>query len=192
MSGCQLLAPEEIADASQPASQPGPGEGLPATLQALRRRAGLTQRDVAIALDVTPSMVHRWERGAATPSTPRLAGLAALLGVSIDALLGQPGRDAGAVPPGASRHPTGQPRTLRQLREEAGLTQWQLAVRLGVTEGAISRWESGNRVPDPRYLPGLAQQLGGLSVESLLASLQPPEANPRGRQRRSRRGAAGP
>ncbi len=156
------------------------------TLRALRQRARLTQRDLAIALDVTPSMVHRWERHGATPSTPHLVRLAAVLGVTVDDLLGQLAPKTTDVVPAGDAPPT-----LRALREAAGLSQWQLSVRLGVTEGAVSRWEAGTRLPQPRYLAPLAQLLGGLSTETLLASLMLPADEDAGpAQTRCRAGAA--
>ena len=33
--------------------------------------------------------------------------------------------------------------TLRSLRQQAGLTQAQLAEKLGVSDRAVSRWETG-------------------------------------------------
>jgi transcriptional regulator with XRE-family HTH domain len=36
---------------------------------------------------------------------------------------------------------------LRKLRERHGFSQRELARALGVGESAVSRWESGNRVP---------------------------------------------
>lgn len=36
---------------------------------------------------------------------------------------------------------------LRMLREAAGLTQSEVAARLGVTKGCVSRWESGETAP---------------------------------------------
>ena len=37
---------------------------------------------------------------------------------------------------------------LKELRTEAGLTQEQVAEKLGVTRSAIARWESGKGIPD--------------------------------------------
>ncbi len=38
-------------------------------------------------------------------------------------------------------------KNLRQLREERGWTQLDLALRLGVAQNTISKWESGQVVP---------------------------------------------
>ena len=49
-------------------------------------------------------------------------------------------------------------KTIRQLREERGWTQGDVAVRLRVSQTAISHWELGLRVPQP----GMRQRLAGL------------------------------
>ena len=38
--------------------------------------------------------------------------------------------------------------TLKKLRMEKGLSQWQLAERMFVTRSTITRWENGSRLPD--------------------------------------------
>lgn len=53
-----------------------------------RKRAGLSQGEVAEALNVSRQAVSRWETGLALPSTDNLAKLSKLYGISIDALLG--------------------------------------------------------------------------------------------------------
>lgn len=54
------------------------------------------------------------------------------------------------------------------LRKQQGLTQGQLAERIGVTDKAVSRWETGKGFPDVSLLEPLAQALG-TSVTELLA-----------------------
>lgn len=61
---------------------------LSATLRTLRKQAGLTQSALAEALGVSDRAVSRWERGQSLPDVTLLPGLAALLNVSVDALLG--------------------------------------------------------------------------------------------------------
>ena len=57
--------------------------------------------------------------------------------------------------------------TLRPLRQRAGLTQAQLAERLGVSDRAVSRWENASALPDTSLLPALAMHLH-VSVDALL------------------------
>ena len=56
---------------------------------------------------------------------------------------------------------------VRAGRRERGLTQEQLAEALGVTVGAVSKWESGQSVPDVGLIMELADFLG-TSVDALL------------------------
>ena len=52
-----------------------------------RRQKGLSQEEVAEALDVSRQAVSRWETGAAAPTTDNLIRLSQLYGVSLDALI---------------------------------------------------------------------------------------------------------
>ena len=53
------------------------------------------------------------------------------------------------------------------LRKEKGLTQQQLADKLGVTQESVSRWETGRNMPDLSLLQTLSAELG-ISVSELL------------------------
>ena len=44
------------------------------------------------------------------------------------------------------------PERVKRLRDRLGLTQQQLADRLGVTVGSVSRWELGKSGPIKPYL----------------------------------------
>ena len=57
--------------------------------------------------------------------------------------------------------------TIRANRKAAGLTQEQLAEAMGVTVGAVSKWESGATTPDLSSILELAA-LFGISVDVLL------------------------
>jgi transcriptional regulator with XRE-family HTH domain len=54
-----------------------------------REKRGLTQNDVAHALQLSPQAVSKWERGENAPDIALLVPLAKLLGVSIDWLMGR-------------------------------------------------------------------------------------------------------
>lgn len=56
---------------------------------------------------------------------------------------------------------------IRTLRKEAGFTQEQLAEALGVTTGAVYKWESGRAVPELGMLVELAEFFE-VSVDALL------------------------
>lgn len=54
----------------------------------LRKRAGLTQAQLADKLNMTPAAVSKWETGAATPDLDTLIALADYFRVTVDELLG--------------------------------------------------------------------------------------------------------
>ena len=56
---------------------------------------------------------------------------------------------------------------LRELRKEKGLTQKELAEKLGVVAKTVSKWETGNGFPDVSTLSVLANILG-VNEKSLL------------------------
>ena len=59
------------------------------------------------------------------------------------------------------------PETLRELRAERGLTQAALAEKIGVTDKAVSKWETGRGLPDITLIDDLASAVG-CSVAELL------------------------
>lgn len=46
---------------------------------------------------------------------------------------------------------------IKQLREERGLTQAELAKRLGITRSSVNAWEMGISVPSTQYIVELAE-----------------------------------
>lgn len=56
---------------------------------------------------------------------------------------------------------------IRRYRKGLGLTQEQLAERLGITLGAVSKWERGSSEPDLAYIMELAE-LFHVSVDALI------------------------
>ncbi len=59
-------------------------------LKQLREKAGMTQKNLADKLFVSPQAVSRWESGDTEPSATTLNQLANIFGVSIDELFGHP------------------------------------------------------------------------------------------------------
>ena len=57
--------------------------------------------------------------------------------------------------------------TIRQLREDRGLTQAELAEKIGVSSKTVSKWETAKGLPDITLLQPLAQALG-ISVIELM------------------------
>lgn len=70
------------------------------------------------------------------------------------------------------------------LRTQQGLSQLELAERLGVSRQSVSKWETGQSVPDLDKLIKLAD-LFGISVDELVREgerPQPPQPEPQGPQ----------
>ncbi len=60
----------------------------------------------------------------------------------------------------------GAKKTIRQLRQERGWTQQDLAQLLGVTQSTVSGWERGLKTQRPRTLLRLAA-LFGVRIEDI-------------------------
>ena len=59
---------------------------------------------------------------------------------------------------------------IAQLRKETGWTQETLGEKVGVTNKTISRWETGNYMPDISLLKPLSTELD-ISLNDLLSGL---------------------
>ena len=68
-------------------------------LRTLRERAGLSVRGLARQIDESHTNVSYWERSGQLPRSDKLAPIAQALGVTIEALLGEP-RSRRAAGPG--------------------------------------------------------------------------------------------
>ncbi len=66
--------------------------------------------------------------------------------------------------------------SIRALRERAGMTQRHLADQLGITDKAVSKWETDRGLPDITLVEPLACALG-VSVAELLSGEQIVNAN---------------
>ena len=65
---------------------------------------------------------------------------------------------------------------LMDLRRKSGLSQEQLADRLGVTRQSVSKWESGTAMPELVKLISLSD-IFGVSVDYLLGRTENREIN---------------
>lgn len=59
-------------------------------------------------------------------------------------------------------------KTIRKYRKEKGMTQEEMANRLGVTTPAVNKWENENSYPDITLLAPIARLLG-ISLDTLLS-----------------------
>ncbi len=70
------------------------------------------------------------------------------------------------------------PASIKQLRTTLGLTQAQLAARLGCSVQAVSYWERGTRTPTGLYAHAVRQLLAEMSALTEPPSDPPPAAPP--------------
>ena len=63
---------------------------------------------------------------------------------------------------------------IQQLRKQKGISQEELADRVGVSRQAVSKWENNLSCPDITILPELAS-IFGISVDELLGRTPPKE-----------------
>jgi len=87
------------------------GTRLGGAVSRLRRQRGLSQAELAEALDLSVDYISRLERGQRLPALPVLVAIRELFGVSFDALLAE---DAGAEEEGWLKNTTAMLRHVRQ------------------------------------------------------------------------------
>ena len=61
---------------------------------------------------------------------------------------------------------------LKESRKARGLSQTELSRRLGVTQQAVGKWETGRSTPDPAMLCRIAEELG-TTTDALLGVASP-------------------
>lgn len=64
-------------------------ESLGQRLQRFRKRANLTQEEVATKLNITPQAVSKWENDVSAPDISLLGEIADMFGITVDELLGR-------------------------------------------------------------------------------------------------------
>ena len=74
-----------------------PIEYLGPRLKEIRTKTGISLREVARQLDVSPSFLSQIENGKSQPSVATLYAIAKLLGVSVDVLFEVQGTDVASV-----------------------------------------------------------------------------------------------
>lgn len=62
---------------------------------------------------------------------------------------------------------TAKPNPIKEARLRKSLTQQNVADALGVSKGAVSRWETGTDEPAPRKALALIRLLPGLKIEHI-------------------------
>lgn len=111
---------------------PPPGRFDARGLEQARQAAGLSRLELAERIGTDTDVIRLWEEGGARPGVKNLLRIANSLGLEIRDLY-QPEVSTGG--------------TLQDLRVSAGLSQRDLARKLGTTQTAVSRWERAVVLP---------------------------------------------
>jgi transcriptional regulator with XRE-family HTH domain len=134
----------------------------------LRTTGGWSLAQLAQKARVSKSALSQWESGVRQPRVPELEATLNALGASpaqrvlvlarIEAprakrLLREPAVSARLGPPPAAGD------LLRALRLRRGWTQAEVAIRVGVRQNTIARWESGERNPSSQEMQALCSAL---------------------------------
>jgi transcriptional regulator with XRE-family HTH domain len=128
-------------------------------LARLRHRAGFNQAEASRRARVSRSQLRAWERGV-TPPLAAARRLAWSYGCSMSAVASATGLRLD-VPLDPNRWGAGQfALVVRILRQWKGLTQRELAARVGCSVGSIQGWEAARYVPRQRHRELLERALG--------------------------------
>jgi transcriptional regulator with XRE-family HTH domain len=106
-----------VAGIAQPAGPSAPLHGVGQQLRRARLAAGVSVREMARRVDVSPSFISQVELGRTMPSVGTLYAIASELGVSLDGLM--PPAEPGAGEPSASQ-PTAQAAPASALSQADG------------------------------------------------------------------------
>lgn len=112
----------------------------------LRKQRGLTQQELAEAVDVSRQAISKWELGTASPTVESLRSLSLFYGVPVDLLLNDelplpdPGEAAPKEPPPQNKVSPAEESPLgNEIKKEiAGLKKWVIALVVVVAVLALT------------------------------------------------------
>ncbi len=128
-----------------------------------RERAGMSQKEVSITLNVKAPSISGWENKKNYPTAENLKQLSALFCVSTDYLLGLSDEPQLGTP--SSNRWDGS--MLIKLRENSGESATQVADAIGVSEALYNSYERGFSEPTITHLELLADHFC-MDVDSIL------------------------
>lgn len=118
-------------------------------IRSVRNEHGLTQKEFAEVLDVSPTTVSNWEQGETNPSQERVEQIQDL----------DPSSDEDGEEDDSDASISGD--DIKQIRTDLDLSQSELAEELGVSAGTVSNWERGESSPgsdNQEQIEDLAEQ----------------------------------
>lgn len=132
-------------------------EGFGERIKRGRQALGLTQGQAAARIGVSQSALSHWERGQGEPREEKRLAAERLIREAERAA--HPGGEEDAATDGSD----GLDLRIKRARLSSGLTQAEVAARIGVTPRTVSNWERGESTPQARYVEQLEQFLGNVT-----------------------------
>jgi transcriptional regulator with XRE-family HTH domain len=150
-------------------------------IRALLKKAGKTQRELAIAVGLTEAAISYQCSGVAAPDRDTALRMAQFLGVSVEELgvREQLPTSRRSIAARINRH------AVEKALGQKGISASELARQLGVSRQAISKTLAGRSIPRPPILKHLAEILN-IKLGELLLSIDEPTANRRVRTRKAK------
>ena len=151
--------------------------GVPENIDALLERFDVTQEALARIAGVSPSSVSNWRRDQ-MPRKGAVNKICEHFGLTWDDIMSNSlGLATKAASPTMTPSPTavggkaapspGIAANIKALRERFGVTQRELAEAAGVTENAVSKWETGYSVPRMGTIERIATHYG-VTIRSIV------------------------
>lgn len=119
-------------------------------LTELRKNRKIGQSQVAKDFCVSQNAIHNWETGKRLVDSDLLIKFAKYYNVSTDYLLGLTCETESNI----------LPKRLVELRKEIGKSQYQVSVETGLSQSAISYWETGERDPASKVIIEFSRYYG--------------------------------
>lgn len=130
-------------------------------LKVLRKKQGLTQKDIADLVHVNRVTYTNWEQGMREPNFEKLSMLACIFDVSIDYLLSENleiSKESYLKLKEEKKNLFSV--RLKELRLQHGFSQEELAKRIGIKQSSYSDWETGKCKPNYEGLEKIADFFG--------------------------------
>lgn len=143
-------------------------------LQLLRKKAGLTQDELALKLGVSRQAISKWEIGDAFPDLCKLADLCELFSLSIDALFNPKNENLEPVEGDLRFDLKNVGTNIKNLRIAKGISQEAFAEALNVSRQSVSKWENGSVLPKTDVLIVVLEILD-VDLKDVLQPISPAE-----------------
>lgn len=130
-------------------------------LKMLRKKQGLTQKEVADLVNVGRVTYTDWENGKCQPNLEKLTMLACVFNVSIDLLLSEYLEISKESYLKLKKQKEEEKKNLfsvrlKELRLQHGFSQEELSEQIGIKQSSYSDWENGKFKPNYEKLEKIA------------------------------------